>query len=712
MDIAILSKYWFLYSLVAALGIAAGVISYRTSFPPISKFSRISLAVLRGTMITLIGLFLIEPVLNLYSWNTVNPNLAILFDNSGSMELAAGERSRANLAGSLNSEILTSLGDDYDLYAFSTELKVINDIPIETDSAGNATSIASALGALEERKDFDDYGAVLLVTDGRQNLGSDPVSTALGLDLPVYTLTVGDVIDDVNIAIDHAAAPAYVYSGDKFKIETQIRAVGLEARKSKTLLKLDGKVIGEKQFDIPGEGRMTTVEFEATAPDPGRYRYEISLPILEGETEKDDNRRIVSIIVLKNRIRVLLAADALDWEYKFIKQALSGFDEFEIDAVYPSGTGKFSQPGPPKTFAELAEYDIAVMVNCRPEDVRIPRSNLKKFVDEGGALIYIAGADFISDIRSFENLLPLEMVKPVVNEGEYLFEPSATRKQHAAILLDDDPETSARIWHSLPPFLRVVSGIKPSGDVLLETRTRLRSDVAIPVLTVGEFGKGRTAVFTGYPLWRSSFGAKYENTKAIPLFWKNLVRWATAKSDTKKFEIATDRDVYRLGEPIRMTGYLYDEANKPKGGALVTVSVFPDGDNKAIKDVVLTQSGTGVYNGELTSLTPGEYEFKAIAQSYGDTLGKTEGEFTVEQFSLELTSSAPDYNLTRRISEATGGKAYTADTFGEFVNDLKLTPFEREKHTRVKPFGMTIFLIIVLCGLCVEWGIRKRLRLP
>ncbi|MEE9554800.1 MAG: hypothetical protein V3W18_10925 [candidate division Zixibacteria bacterium] len=712
MDIAILSKYWFLYLLAGAIGIGVGVLSYKTSFPLTSKLTRISLATLRGIMITLIGLFLIEPVLNLYSWNTVNPKLAVLLDNSKSMELKIGEQSRIGLADSLNSNWITSLADNYDLFTFSTEMNEIDNFPVELDSAGNATAIASALGALETQKDFDDYGAVLLVTDGRQNLGPDPVATALDLDLPVYTLTVGEVIDDANIAVDNVAAPAHAYSGDYFKIEANIRAAGVVADKSIAFLKLDGKAIAEKQFDIPGEGRMTAIEFEIQAPDPGMYRYEISLPILEGETEKVDNKRVVSVNVLKNRIRILLTAATLDWEYKFIKQSLSGFDEFEIDAVYQLNTGRFSQPGPPNTFDELANYDIAVIVNCRPEDVRIPRSNLKKFVNEGSALIYVAGADFTSDIKSYDNLLPLEIVNPAVNEGEYLFEPSPTRKQHAAVLLDDDPESSARIWHSLPPFTVVISGVKPIGDVLLETRTRLHSDGVVPVLTVGEFGKGRSAVFTGYPLWRSYFGAKHENSDAIPLFWKNLVRWATAKGDMKNFEIAIDREVYRLGEPIRMSGYLYDEANKPKGGALVNVSLVPDGDNTVVKDAVLTQSGSGIYSGEVTSLAPGDYTYNAIAMSYGDTLGTTDGKFTVEQFSLELTSAAPDYNLTRRISEATGGKAYTADNFGEFLNDLKLTPFEREKHTRIKPFGMPLFLIIVLCGLCVEWGIRKRLRLP
>ena len=712
MDIAVLSKYWYWYLLASLIGIAVGAASYRTSFPPVSKTIRMLLAVLRGTMIFLIGVFLIEPVLNLYSWNTVIPKLAVLFDTSGSMDLKTGDRTRLGLARAFGDSVISATRSDYDIFSFDENLMEIDKFPDKADTSGNATAISSALEALKGRKDFDDYGAVLLVTDGRQNLGAAPVETALSLGVPVHTLTVGAAVEGVNISLDDIAAPASAYSGDDFKIETRVKAEGVKAEKSKAFLKLDGRMIAERQFDVPREGRFTTVEFDVKAPEPGLIRYEVEILKAEGESESVDNKRVVSVNVLKNRIKVLLCSDVLDWEYKFIKQSLSGFDEFQIDAVYQLEEGRFSAPGPPNTFAALAEYDIVIMVNCAPGDVRIARPNLVMYVEEGGSLVYVAGSDFMADYESFGDLLPIETERPLVNQGEFLFEPSPTRKQHAAILLNDDPETSSRLWYALPPLAGIISGIKPAGDVLLETRANFAGQDAIPVLTVGDVAKGRTAIMTGYPVWRSYFGARHENAIAIPTFWKNLVRWATAKSDAKNFDIVTERDVYRLGEPIRLTGYLYDESNQPKGGALVTVSVYPKGDDKAIKDIVLAQSAVGIYKGELTSLAPGEYKFKAFAQSYGDTVGTTDGEFVIEKFSLELASSAPDYNLTSRISEATGGRAYTVDNFSEFINDLKLTPFEREKHSVIKPFGMPIFLIIVLCGLCLEWGMRKRLRLP
>lgn len=714
MEIAVLSSHWFWYSIFTLIGIIAGVVSYRRSFPPLRRFWRISLAILRGAMILLLGLFLIEPVLNLYSSRVVQPMLAVLVDQSGSMAVASEGNSRIDLADSVSRQVISDLESDYKLFSFSDSLLQIEDFPSTSDLRGDATSIVRAFQDLGSGKDFDRFSAILLITDGRQNLGGDPVKAAMNLNVPVYTLTVGKKIEEYNLAVDEVISPAVAYSGDNFRIEAQIGAEGIEAQKSRIYLKIGNKVVTEKPFDIPREGRKTKIEFDITAPEPGDYEYAISTPILGQERESVDNERVFVVRVLKSKIRIFLGSASLDWEYKFINRSLSRLDEFEVDEVFEEGGGKFSSPGIPRSIEDLQKYDMVLLVDSSPRKLRMAVSDLKKYVEDGGSLIYVAGAGCLSDIGSFDGLLPLDLRKPTIMEGEFFFEMAPTQKHHAAILLDDDPETSGRLWNSLPPFGRFISGIRTTGDVLLETRNRQRGDGAIPVLTVDEYGHGRVAAVTGFPLWRSHFGsAKDERlAKAIPGFWRNLARWATAGERAESFRIITDRKVYRLGEPVLLTGYLYDDASRPKNGALVTASIIPEGEETPIKDAVLTQSGNGVYTGEISSLPAGDYVFNALASSYGDTAGTASGEFTIERFSLEMASSAPDYSLTRRISEATGAAAYTRDDFEKFSGDLKLTPHTEETHARIRPFGMPLFLIILLAGLSIEWGLRKRFRLP
>jgi hypothetical protein len=231
---------------------------------------------------------------------------------------------------------------------------------------------------------------------------------------------------------------------------------------------------------------------------------------------------------------------------------------------------------------------------------------------------------------------------------------------------------------------------------------------------VNEYEQGKVASFAGFALWQSQFGSSKDDDlkSAFPDFWRNLVRWASLSDEGGKFKIINDHDVYRLGEPVNLTGFLSDEANNPKNGALISVSIFEKDKSEQIKDAILSQIDLGVYQGEITGLQAGEYIYKAIATSFDDTLGQTDGAFIIEKYSLEMSSSSPDYNLTNRIATATGGKAYNLDDISEFGQNLSLEKYTKENIIRIRPFGTMLFLIILITAFCVEWGVRKKFRLP
>jgi hypothetical protein len=724
MQIQFISHYIIWYILLAIIGIAAGIFSYRSSYPPLLTYQRILLACLRTLMIILLGIFLLEPLISLTSSKKIEPKLAVLMDVSKSMGVKDSSISRIARANELTGKAISAIKAGYHIFDFAQDLDDSNRLPKDNDLAGDATSIANALQDYSIRKDIDDYGAILLVTDGRQNLGEDPTSIAARLGHPIYTLTLGKQVQEKNLAIDRITYPAVAYSGDDIKVETEISAIGLPEGKTKAILRLGSNVQGDKAFDIPQEGRKTQLSFVLKAPEPGNYEYSLTTPILEGEANKVDNERVFAIRVLKNKLKILLTAPRLDWEFKFLRQALAQYDEFQVDAVYPEANGNFSNPGSPRGLEGLEKYDIVMLVNCSPADVRIATPELKQYVDKGHSLIYVAGDNSTDDIMLFDGLLPLKPISPRISQGEFFYEPVALKKQHAAIMLGNEPDISLRNWHSLPPFSNLLSGFEVTGDVLLEasfspidstiSHSQKKSGVSGPLLIAGNHGKGRVAAITGFPWWSGYFGSVRDPkmAKVMPEFWHNLVKWASATDQMGNFNILTDRKVYRLGEPVNFTGYLYDEANRPKNGAYIAISLSADSSDESIKEIVLSPVDAGIYSESVSSLGPARYQYKAIASAYGDTLGKTDGEFTIESFSLEMASSSPDYNLTRRISEATGGKAYDETNFADFPAKLKLASYIKEDQATFKPFGKPWLLGILILGLCIEWGLRKRYRLP
>jgi hypothetical protein len=726
MEIQLISHHIFIYIILTLVAAAIGVYSYRGSFPPLKKYERLFLAGLRTVMVILLGLFLIEPILNFYTSKTIKPQLAVLMDVSKSMDVRDNVRSRIAEADELTRKALGEIKDEYRIFDFATDIKEADGIPDSANISGDATSIANALHDFGERKDIDNFGAAVIVSDGRQNLGEDPIEAATKLEMPIYTLTVGEQVAEKNLSIDNVIYPAMAYSGAEFRVETELSAEALTAGKSRLILKLGSNVVVDKPYDIPQQGRTVKVGFNVKAPEPGDYEYTISTPILEGESNKVDNERVFAVRVLKNKLKVFLGSSSLNWEFKFIKQALSKFEEFDVDAVYPEDAGRFSNPGTPRGLDGLKQYDVVIIVNSSLQPLHIAPVELGRYLAEGGSLIYLGGKNAANDIQQYGDILPLKAISPRIDEGEFYFEPSPLRKQHAAILMDEDPDRSSRLWHSLPPFSDLLVGIEATGEVLLEAGSSARDSLldfkvsgrptpqARPVLIVGNHDKGRVAAITGFPWWRSYFGAVRDpkTADAIPNFWRNLIKWSVATDQMRNFRVITERKVYRLGEPVRLTGYLFDDSNRPKSGAYISLSLFPEGQETNVKDVVLPPVDNGIYSDQVSSLAPGHYTFKAYATSYGDTLSKADGGFTVENYSLEMASSAPDYNLPRRIAEATGGAAYTADNFGQFPSQLKLTPYVKENQASIRLFGLPVLPVILLLGLCLEWGLRKRFRLP
>jgi len=714
MEILVLSKYWYWYLLLTATGLAVGIYSYRSSYPPLNKTWRVLLSTLRGIATVILGLLLIEPLITDISEHTVRSRLAVLIDDTSSMGIKNDGESRIERSDSLAAGILRQIKQPYDLYTFSKGEIKSDEFPGVDDLRGDATSISGALNNLASSRDFHEYGAMLLVTDGHHNLGRDPVDEASKLDIPVYTLTVGQETAERNVSISNLDFPAVAFSEAKFKVEAELSARGLENGKSRVIVKEGDKTVGSKMIDLPSEGRAVKVDFEIEAPEPGNVEYHVSTPVLEGETKTADNERIIIVRVLKSKINILLGASALNWEFKFIKQALNRSEEMNVDAVYPEAPGRFSSPGVPGNLDGLNRYDVIIFDDCSPNDLRISLSDLKSFVAAGKSIIYVAGINFKTNINRFGDLLPLEAGNVSLLENEFFYNPVHNYRQHAALVLDDNPDESVRLWNSLPPFTDMVTGIKPTGETILEGRTGGGQTAVYPLLTVGESGGGRVAAITGFPLWKSYFGsADLEGLSGvIPTFWENLVRWCSSSEVDENFKILTDQKVYRLGEPIQFTGYLNDESNAPRNGALITLSVSPEDNQVEFRDATLTQIDNGIYRGELESPGAGKYKYSATALSYGDTLGRYSGEFVVESFSLEMASGAPDYNLTKRIAEVSGGRAYDAGDIGEFPDDLKLSPYVETELSQIRLFGLPYILAFILVLLCVEWGLRKRFKLP
>lgn len=179
------------------LALLFAIFTYRRTFPPLSKRKKGLLLSLR--MIALFCLFLVlsEPILTLAKKYTQKPVVALLVDVSRSMSLKGENTSRRDeLQHLLKNDVFNRLSSLAELRTFGFADSLI---PLETggkypDSVGNATAVGEAVKTVENDLNQENLRGIVLLSDGTNNLGEDPVLVSKSKNLPIYTSGIGEYI--------------------------------------------------------------------------------------------------------------------------------------------------------------------------------------------------------------------------------------------------------------------------------------------------------------------------------------------------------------------------------------------------------------------------------------------------------------------------------------------------------------------------------------
>jgi len=228
-----------------------------------------------------------------------------------------------------------------------------------------------------------------------------------------------------------------------------------------------------------------------------------------------------------------------------------------------------------------------------------------------------------------------------------------------------------------------------------------------PVLTGGLFERGKIAAMTGYPWWPRYFrpGSSSPDAKHMEKFWGNLVRWLVVREDLERFNLAPDKIVYKLGEPVSFAATVFDDNYNLLSGVRIEVVIADS--SGAQRELQLTGRKPGQYDGTFGSPAAGKYNYDTYAIIDNDTLAVKSGSFIVESFGLEMENPSANFALMEQIAAVTGGKSYTPDNFNQFTKDLKLNIKKSEVFTEHRLTGNIYILLVIILLFALEWGIRK-----
>ena len=195
--------------------------------------------------------------------------------------------------------------------------------PLDWNDALQPRGVETRLGdALKNTLDQQREGplaGVIVITDGVQNSGIEPLSLVDGseqLQIPLYTVGVGSNEPRRNLRIQELNAPSRVYPEDSTTVTGVIQGEGFASRTIPVQLyareaESNGgteSLVGETQVTFSNDAETQPVEFQIEPAEIGRLALEMRIIAPREDQYEGDNQREVEVEVVEASTRVLLIA--------------------------------------------------------------------------------------------------------------------------------------------------------------------------------------------------------------------------------------------------------------------------------------------------------------------------------------------------------------------------------------------------------------------
>ncbi len=677
--------------LLAAAACALAWWYYRNPAPPISSSMRRLLTILRASTLVLLTFSLSEPVFRIV-FTTAHPQkTVVLVDTSSSMAFE-GDPERVNDAKEALAALRSRLGNRGAFFSFDSRIR-----PLKQDEPsfdGEGTDIAAAL---KHAFTLDDAAAVVLVGDGRWNLGEDPAMVLDEESLAVHTVLAGSLRTEPDIVLGGVSTPPAGRDGKAVDIDVTVALTGRASGTVCVDILEHGKAVAGGKAVLDGPG-VVTVPVTLKLAGIGTHTYTaVASPPFAERTE--NNARPFSIRVLKSAFAVLIIAPAPSLDLAFIRRATESDSALTVRTAISSGGAAADRVFPDR----LDQFDAAIVIDGGGTILDASRAQSLATWLSGGKGLLVAGSAPFPEGSPIAAALPVAFNRttpPVSPAGTMALTSDGERHFITASAAD------RTVWSSLPPA-QSCAVTKPSTDarVLATTGAGGTAD-RIPALVAGVNGRGRTVALpvTGIWRWRLMMEGAGKGTMFFDTFLRGTIRWLASETDMSPLSVTTDAGTYLNGQEARFEARIFDSVYMPVSGGSVTVQV----DNDPALNTVLDETTPGIYKGAIRGIPPGAHTWTVSSTVGGARYADASGTFTIEKTSIESLDFTSDPATLGALASKTGGLAVTTAGVDSLLGRLP-SGSTSERGERNHPFTMNpLAPALAIALLTIEWFLRKR----
>ncbi len=695
---------------LTAASIALALWSYRFSLPPLAPRTRAALAVLRALALLGVAWLFAQPV-----WERPRPGqrprVVVLVDRSASMSLpgALGEMRTAQAQGALvalrralrGRATVTDMG-------FAQRLEPAA-APRDSAAQRGATALGDALLELSQRPESQDLGAVVVVSDGVVNAGSDPHAAASALGVPVHTVLAGATGAADRAVLEVEASPT-LRVGEPAPLRVHLTSDEPRGSRIPVQVMEGDRVLATTQAVAPGPGAQAEVQVRVTPSRPGLVLYNARVDSLPGELTAANNARSVAVKVIPGRLGVMILSAELNWDLSFLRRMLSGDSVLAVRTWVKGRQGWRGLDGTlasAPSAAELRRQNVVVLDGLNAETLGRDLSRaLADGLRSGTGVLILGGSDPPGLARFRAGLVGLPLV-PRVGGSVPSAAPQPEPGAHDLLLWDDDATRSERAWRAAAPLGDVVALAPSAGD-----RVLLRAaGGGMPLLVSRRISRGQALLLNGSGFWRWSLAAGDPDApQRSSRLWRRLIRWLAEPAQGEPLRVEPERLLSPRGETPRLVALLQDAQFRPLSGARLEATVSGGASSPLRVDFEATS--VGAYRATLPPLPAGRYRASVRARMGGRGVGRAETDFAVDRWSLEEARPQPDSAGLARLAQATGGGFTHADQAARWARSMATRGVGagRLQSVRLWEWPGTFAALVGLLGM--EWLMRRRRGLP
>ena len=616
---------------------------------------------------------------------------------------------------------------------------------------GYETRLGEALARVVDQEPAGVLAGVIVLTDGGNNAGVDPVAATAALataGVAVHPLGLGSERLPANVRVADLVVPARVFPGDRFAVTAYLQPQGLAGQTARVELAEapaadaaagggSRRVIDARDVVLGADGELVAARFDVPGlAAPGRRSLVVRVVAPEADRTPADDVQEAEVEVVDRVTQVLLMAGGPSREYQFMRNVLQRDKSFAVDVLLGTAAAGVSQDARkildafPASDEALAAYDAIVAFDYDWRLLDPPAvARLDRWVArESGGLLLFAGSLFSDAWTAGPHTAPILGLYPVeIRRGprfgagpQKAAEPMplafTTEGRDAEFLwLAASRVGNQTVWAEFPGVYACheTGGAKPGATVYAQVAAGRGGAAGQSVYMAGQFyGSGSVLYVGSGELWRlRALGdAVYERLAA------QLVRHVSQGRllrGGRRARLLVDRDRFPVGATVTVRIMLPETAS-PRG--VVCRVVAPDGGDLPVT-LAAEPGRPGTLQGGFVAAREGSWQI--TVEAGGDE--QLSRRIQVQLPDRELVKPSLDRGLLEQIAAATGGTpwfpgpAWTADDTARLVAaipDRSRREYEAgADDTDFKRRLNTALLALGVGCLCCEWIVRRLAKL-